>query len=56
MSVEIGSLVVKGSFGAQKPETQDLATLQRELVRMRSEILAQVREIIAETERRRQEP
>lgn len=56
MSVEIGSLVVKGSFGVHKPETPDLAALHRELVKMRSEILAQVREMIAETERRRQEP
>lgn len=56
MSVEIGSLVVKGSFGTQKSESTDLATLHKELVKMRSEILGQVREIIAETERRRQEP
>lgn len=54
MVVEIGSLVVRGSFGTApaKPDTTS-DDLREEAQLMRQDILHEVRNMIAELERRR---
>lgn len=53
MPVEIGSLVVRGTFGMTPQETRSDDDLRDDLRRLRGEILEEVREMIAEAERRR---
>ncbi len=54
MGVEIGSLVVRGSFSApsEKPQA-DPEGIRDEIQHMRLEILHEVRNMLAEMERRR---
>jgi hypothetical protein len=53
MPVEIGSLVVRGTFGMEPQETRSDEDLREDLRRLRGEILQEVRDMIAEAERRR---
>lgn len=58
MSVEIGSLVVRGTFGASggagdKPANE--AATEKKLVALRRQILEEVEEMLAEADRRRRE-
>ena len=55
MVVEIGSLVVRGSFGAPSPQKTDADEMAEALAQMRQEILTEVAEMIEPAERRRQE-
>lgn len=54
MAVEIGTLVVKGAFGAADGAQAPGVSEQR-LAQVQREILDAVREMLAETERRAQE-
>lgn len=52
MSIEIGSLVVRGTFGRpQDKEPDGTAEMEMRLQQWRREILADVREMITEAER-----
>ena len=53
MAVEIGSLVVRGTFGMEAGESRSDEDLRDDLRRLRGEILEEVRDMIAEAERRR---
>ena len=53
MSVEIGSLVVRGSFGTVDDSDEKIAKLQQELLETRARILIEVEDMIAEADRRR---
>lgn len=55
MSIEIGSLVVQGSFGATKSKGDETTALRKEIRQLRSELLTEVRDMIDEIERRRRE-
>ncbi len=55
MSVEIGSLVVKGRFGQPEKQGLDEAELAARLEDLRADILADIRAEIARIERRRME-
>jgi hypothetical protein len=52
MPVEIGSLVVRASFGAPASGEDALARLREEIARLRQDLLDEVQELIAEAERR----
>jgi len=57
MAIEIGTLVVRGTFGpARRPDTADAPDTEERLRALREEILAEVREMMAEAERRAKEP
>ena len=53
MPVEIGSLVVRASFGSGARD--DPQSLREELARLRQDILDEVLEMLAEAERRARE-
>ena len=57
MAIEIGNLVVKGTFG--RPQSPDKHArpeeIEARLRQMRLEILSEVREILAEADRRARE-
>jgi hypothetical protein len=53
MTVEIGSLVVRGTFGGGSSGDVSDEKLKAELARLRRELLEQMRDMIAEAERRR---
>lgn len=58
MSVEIGSLVVRGTFGAGGGAGDgpvDEAATEKRLVVLRRQILEEVEEMLAEADRRRKE-
>ncbi|MGY6412319.1 MAG: hypothetical protein ACXIUV_15005 [Alkalilacustris sp.] len=56
MTIEIGTLVVRGSFGARSGSArEEEARLEAALDRLRQEMRAELREIRAEAERRRRE-
>ncbi len=60
MSVEIGSLVVRGTFGSggggdARSGGASAAEVAKELSRMRRQILEEVEEMLAEADRRRKE-
>ena len=55
MAIEIGSLVVRGSFGSEKPSEMSEETFEELLDRVRVDVLEDVREILAEAERRARE-
>ncbi|MEL6125756.1 MAG: DUF5908 family protein [Pseudomonadota bacterium] len=55
MPIEIGSLVVRGTFGSGGTEDKDEARIEEALDDMRQEILTEVAEMIELAERRRQE-
>ncbi|MEL6678947.1 MAG: hypothetical protein AAFQ51_09585 [Pseudomonadota bacterium] len=55
MVVEIGSLVVRGSFGAPSPQKTDSDEMAEALAQMRQDILDEVEEMIAKAEQRRRE-
>ena len=56
MAIEIGSLVVRGTFGPSATDTGSEARLKRELARLRREMIEEVQEMLAEADRRRREP
>jgi hypothetical protein len=55
MAIEIGSLVVRGAFRAEGAEERAPSeqAMQDELARLRQSILEDVRDMLAEAERRR---
>lgn len=55
MAIEIGSLVVRGAFRAEGEQARAPSEqhMQDELMRLRQSILEDVRDMIAEAERRR---
>ena len=55
MAVEVGSLVVRASFGSGRSSDSEAARLREEVGRMRRELLAEMEEMIAEAERRMRE-
>lgn len=56
MAIEIGSLVVKGQFGAVPRNGQDVrAETERQLAEMRRDILEDVRDMLSESARRSQD-
>ena len=55
MTIEIGSLVVKGSFGATKEAEVKPGISEEELALLRRDILEEVRDMMAEADRRARE-
>lgn len=58
MAVEIGKLVVRGIFGPDRPDgppAPDAETLELQMELLRRDILNDVREMLAEAERRARE-
>ena len=55
MAIEIGSLVVRGTFGGESGATSTPEEMREELLRLRTEILEEVREMLAEADRRARE-
>lgn len=55
MTIEIGSLVVRGTFGTAPRELRDDRHLTDELERLRVELRAEMAELLREAERRRRE-
>ncbi|TCP40180.1 DUF5908 family protein [Rhodovulum marinum] len=56
MAIEIGTLVVRGTFGtAPRTAAQDGPEAEERLRALREEILDEVREMMAEAERRARE-
>ena len=56
MTIEIGTLVVRGSFGTRRDSARaEEARLEAALDRLRAEMRAELREIRMEAERRRRE-
>ena len=55
MAIEIGSLVVRGSFGEANDSDEKIRKLQNEILEMRARMLIEVQDMIAESDRRRQE-
>lgn len=55
MAVEVGSLVVRASFGGPRSDGGEIERLRAEMARMRGQILDEVQEMIAEAERRARE-
>lgn len=55
MPVEIGSLVVNGSFVQQSDDEVTLQKLQQEIARMRLQLREEMQDMIAEAERRRED-
>jgi hypothetical protein len=55
MTIEIGSLVVRGTFGAARATAEDGARLEAEFDRLRQELRAELREMLRDDERRRRE-
>lgn len=56
MSVEIGSLVVKGTFGGAAGTSRDTSDeIDRKVGQLRSEVMAAIRAEIEEAQRRRKE-
>jgi hypothetical protein len=55
MPVEIGSLTVRGTFGAAPSGDRDDRKLQAALARLRRELIAEMQELVAEAERRQRE-
>lgn len=55
MPIEIGSLVVRGTFGAARAAPDDAARLDAELERLRQELRFEMREMLREFERRSRE-
>ncbi|MCY4333707.1 MAG: hypothetical protein OXC60_03430 [Litoreibacter sp.] len=55
MTIEIGSLVVKGSFGAPAAAPERPGLSEEELLLLRREILEEVRDMLADADRRARE-
>lgn len=55
MTIEIGSLVVRGTFGTTRAPAEESARLEAELDRLRQELRAEFRELLRDAERRRRE-
>ncbi|WP_299784104.1 hypothetical protein [uncultured Roseobacter sp.] len=56
MAIEIGSLVVKGQFGpAPRAAEQERVDLARALAEMRRDLLEDMREMMADAQRRSQD-
>jgi hypothetical protein len=55
VAVEIGTLVVRGTFGAGDGGAKAEARLRDEVARLRRELREEVREILEESERRGRE-
>jgi len=55
MTIEIGSLVVRGTFGAERPRGPDPRETEARMAALRAEILEEVREMLAAAERRDRE-
>jgi hypothetical protein len=55
MAVEIGSLIVRASFGAGPQSESAEARLREEIARLRQDLLDEMQELIAEAERRSRE-
>jgi hypothetical protein len=55
MTVEVGSLVVRASFGGSNRDGGEVERLRAELARLRNELFDEVQEMIAEAERRMKE-
>ena len=55
MTIEIGSLVVRGRFGAERAARPDPRADEARLAALREEILAEVREMLEAAERRGRE-
>ena len=56
MTIEIGTLVVRGAFGTRRDTARaEDARLEAALDRLRQEMRAELREIRAQAERRRRE-
>lgn len=56
MAIEIGSLVVKGQFGsAPRGAEQERVDVARALAEMRRDLLADMREMLSDAQRRSQD-
>lgn len=53
MTIEIGSLVIRGAFFTQEDQGASQERLRDEMERMRRAILDEVQDMIADVERRR---
>jgi len=55
MAVEIGSLVVRGTFGGAQDSSGSDSMLRAELARLRRELIDEVQEMLHEADRRDRE-
>ena len=55
MSIEIGSLIVRGTFGSGRRGTEDKAAIEARLELMRAQLREEMREMIEDAERRARE-
>jgi hypothetical protein len=55
MAIEIGSLVVRGTFGTAPRNTNDEPRLSDAIDRLRTEMRAEMQDLLREAERRRKE-
>lgn len=55
MTIEIGSLVVRGTFGTAPREPRDDRRLTDEIDRLRAELRAEMADLLREADRRRRE-
>ena len=55
MPVEIGSLVVRGTFGTSEDSDEKIRKLQQDMAEMRARLLVEIQDMIAEADRRRQD-
>jgi hypothetical protein len=55
MTIEIGSLVVRGTFGAARAAPDEAARLEAELDRLRQDLRLEMREMLRDLERRQRE-
>lgn len=55
MSIEIGSLVVRGTFGHAAQDHGATMRLEDEMARLKAELRAELREMLREAERRRRD-
>lgn len=53
MAIEIGSLVVRGSFGEADDSDEKIRKLQNEILEMRARLLIEMQDMIAESNRRK---
>ena len=53
MAIEIGSLVVRGTFGEADENDEKIRELQNEILEMRARMLIEVQDMITEANRRR---